>query len=101
MIMLKSLNTYFCLLSSAIPSTTELEDYRSALQEVGKDGLIDKESFVKVGAWYDSNEAYSPSSTDLIQFDRSALIKQMLFQANREKRGVTLFILTMENNSQL
>lgn len=91
---LKPLVAYFCLLSSAIPDEAELAAYRESLEQVSKDGGLNKEDFASTPAWFDNNESSEPSDEESIRFDRADLLKQLLFHFLKEKRGV-IFLLDL------
>jgi len=84
-ISLKVLSTYLCLLSTHMPMDMDLNEYKKVLDMNAKNGLVGRDAFCDLYAWFDGYETCPHSEHNSMFFNRVQMIKGLLFQINKEK----------------
>lgn len=82
------LATYISLLQTVLPNSKEIKDYEMKLAIVAQGESIKKADFAKVEAWFDAFEC-SKQRPGADIFDRVSMIKDMIFEVNKESGKVT------------
>ena len=90
----KQLCTYLCLINCPIPTLKQFNYYTQELQKLSQNGLINKENFSKVSAFYDQylDQTQEQSLFNLLldtnKFFRLKYIKDLIYDINVEKNKV-------------
>ena len=77
------------LLQSTLPIAKELTEYDMKLMVVTQADMITKADFIKVEAWFDKYEECEQRK-DSEKFDRASMIKELLFEINKNVEKVWL-----------
>ena len=80
-------------MSSRIPSESELEEYRTALElrkeesEENTEPQISKDQFVQVSAWYDASQQNNDRPNSY-EYPRVKNLKSIIFDTTKEENGL-------------
>lgn len=79
--------TCFVLLESTLPTGKELSEYDMKLSVAAQADCLTKEDFSKIEAWFDRYEE-SEQREKAEKFDRVSMIKELLFEINKNPETV-------------